>query len=260
MYTTSHLWDTIMESGKARYEMSLVIGETGRLILKSGDVLTFGGVSILVGQSTADAGYKDARIVSMNTSLTMFGSNHPSVGSCLAGQLSVTMLRPLGDIPRMALVRPYVRVTNGTQTSEWIPQGIFYIDTREYSQNDDGIHLMTLHCYDAMLKTEAIYPSVSHSWPMSDADVVNEIAATIGVRVDERTWDIITEGYQISAPLGYTMREVLGHIGAMYAGNWVMNYDGELLLIALNGIPPETNFLVNEGGFVITFGGDKILV
>ena len=56
------------------------------------------------------------------------------------------------------------------------------------------------------------------------------------------------------------MRETLSNIAAMYCGNWVCNYDGNLLLIAVNSIPKETNYLVDNYGFAITFGGDRILV
>ena len=56
------------------------------------------------------------------------------------------------------------------------------------------------------------------------------------------------------------MREVLSQIAAMYAGNWIMNYDGQLLLVAVNGIPPETNYLIDSQYDAITFGGDRILV
>lgn len=242
------------------FEVSVVIGETGRLITKAGEAITFGGVAILVGQGGADSGYQESQIMDLSIEQRVFSTEYPSVGACLSSELNVTMLRPAGEIPRMSLVRPYVRVTDGAQTSEWIPQGLFYIDTREYSQNDDGLNLMKLHCYDAMLMTEQDYPSTTHSWPTSDVNVINEIASTLGISVDNRTWDIVTGNYQISLPAGYSMREVLGNIGAMYAGNWICNYDGDLLLVGINSAPPETNYLVDNFGNAITFGGDRILV
>ena len=200
------------------------------------------------------------QIMSVSADYRMFSESQPAVGGCLAGELSVSLLAPSFTIPRMAFVEPFVRVTDGTQYSEWIPQGKFYIDTRETTNNDDDLPILSLHCYDAMLKTEADYPSTTHTWPYADTDVVQEIASTIGVGVDVRTWDLMTNGYEISLPAGYSMREVLSNIAGMYAGNWIMNYDGELLLVAVNGIPPETNYLVDNIGDAITFGGDRILV
>lgn len=233
MYTTSLLYRTIIAEPLHWFETQVVIA----------------------GNTCAQS-----EIMSVSADYRMFTESQPAVGGCLAGELSVELLNPAFTIPRMALVEPYVRVTDGTQYSEWIPQGVFWIDTREVTANDDGLDILTIHAYDSMLKTEADYPSTSHDWPMTDAEVVQKIADTIGVGVDERTWELLTNEYPIGLPAGYSMREVLSNIAGMYAGNWVMNYDGELLLVAVNGIPPETNYLVDNVGDAITFGGDRILV
>lgn len=254
MYDVSATWNTIMSDPEHWFEVSVVIGEDGRLITKQGDAITFGGVAILIGQTGADSGYQESQIMSLSIDQRVFATEYPSVGACISQELTVTMLRPAGAIPRMALVRPYVRVRNTTQVAEWIPQGLFYIDTREYSQNDTGLNIMKLHCYDAMLMTERDFPDGVGTWPMVDTDVVSLVANELGVSVDQRTWDVMTEGYNISTPAGYTMREVLGNIAAMYCGNWVMTYDGNLLLVSLNSIPKETNYLVDNFGNTITFG------
>lgn len=259
MYTVSSLWNTLLADRKHQFEISVVIGESGRLITRQGDRILFGGESILVAQGDAESGYRENSLISVSTSRSLF-TDHPSVGNCISSELSCSILRPFGTFPRMAVVRPYVRITNGVQTSEWIPQGVYFIDTRETSQNDDGITVMDIHAYDAMLMTERDFPEVSHLWPAEDSTVIFDIAEAIGVGVDDRTWDVVDRGYNISYPAGYSMREVLGNIAAMYAGNWIMTYDGQLLLVALNSIPDETNYLIDSQGFVITFGGDRILV
>lgn len=233
MYTTSLLYRTIIAEANHWFETQVVIAENT---------------------------CSQSEIMSVSADYRMFTENQPAVGGCLAGELSVSLLNPAFTVPRMALVEPYVRVTDGTQYSEWIPQGKFYIDTREVTNNDDDLPILSLHCYDAMLKTEADYPSTTHSWPYSDQNTIREIARTIGVGVDDRTWDLMTRNYQIPLPAGYSMREVLSNIAGMYAGNWIMSYDGDLLLVAINGIPSETNYLVDNIGDAITFGGDRILV
>ena len=198
--------------------------------------------------------YTQDKIFSMSVEQRMFTGSQPGVGGCLSGELKLRMLAPTATIPRMAEIIPYVCVTNGSQTSEWIPQGHYFIDTRETTKNDDNMPVIEFHAYDAMLKTEEAYPDTAGSFPKTDADVIDEVAATIGVGVDSRTYDLVTAGYMIGLPVGFSMREVLANIAAMYAGNWVMNYDGELLLIAVNGIPVETNYLVDAVGDAITFG------
>lgn len=260
MYNVSPLWLQIVSQPDHRFEHSVAIGEAGRLITKAGERITFGGDGILVSQGGAEGGYRSSQLISLRTTQTEFAQESPGVGACISAELELTMLRPAGEIPRMAIVRPYVRATDGESYSEWIPQGVFYIDTRSYTRNEDGLDLMTLHCFDAMLMTEQFYPTTDHAWPVVDTAVVQEIADALGVTVDPRTWEVMTDRVEIPLPASYTMREVLGYIGGIYIGNWVMTYDGQLLLIELDALPAETNYLVDTYGNVIVFGGDRILV
>ena len=193
-----------------------------------------------------------------------FSGNEPSVGGCISAEISLSMENPDITIPRMATIIPQVRVVEGTDVSEWIPQGRFYIDTRQTSKNSDNLEVLSLHGYDDMLKSEADYATTvqEQDWPCFDVDVVREIAYMLGLQnsvdsddgIDPRTFEVMTGGYRIGLPVGYSMREVLGNIAAMYAGNWVMNYDGQLLLVALGGIPPETSYLIDYNSNPITFG------
>lgn len=241
MYPTSSTWSTLIAQPGHYFETKVTINGTD---------------------------YEKDQLISISANYTMFADNSPKVGGCLAGELSVSIIHPQENIPRMAQVEPYVRVVAGNQTSEWIPQGKFWIDTRETTDNDDGLPVLSLHCYDAMLKSEADYPNSTHSWPYSDINVVKEIAYAMGVQssisstdgIDPRTIALMDKGYTLGLPIGYSMREVLSQIAAMYAGNWICNYDGQLLLVAVNGIPPETNYLIDSQYDAITFGGDRILV
>lgn len=217
--------------------------------------------------------YGENQLFSVEATYRVFGDEQPVVGGCLAAELTVTMLAPSSEIPRMAQVKPYVRVTNGTQTSEWLPQGTFYIDTRSVTHNDDGLDILSLHCYDAMLKAEADYPSTSISYPAKDYRIVQIIAYAMGLQsssaasdhsgIDSRTKALMNNGsgiYNIGLPVGYSMREVLANIAAMYAGNWILTYEGKLRLVTLTELPDETYYLMDEHYDSITFGGDRILV
>ena len=138
---------------------------------------------------------------------------------------------------------------------------MYYIDTRETSHNSNGLDILTIHGYDAMLKFEMNYPSDSaNNYPMLDTDMVQFLANSINISVDPRTWERMTEAYTFPLPVGYSSREVLGAIAASYGGNFIMSDEGQLLLIRLSDLPRETNFLVTESGDVIIFGDDKIIV
>lgn len=202
--------------------------------------------------------YDKSVLVEMETSSAMF-SGTPEIGKAVSGQISVKMLAPSVDIPTMAEMKPYVRAKTATQTSEWIQQGVFYIDTREMTKNEAGENVLSIHGFDAMLKAEQMYNGriVGDS---TDIQMVNEIAYQLGVTVDARTTAAMTSGYTIPFPSGYSYREILGYIAAMYVGCFIMSDVGELRLVSILELPPETNYLIDQVGDAITFGGDRILV
>ena len=194
---------------------------------------------------------------------SLFVGSKPSVGGCVSRQIDI-MIKPKGTIPRMAEIKLETRLVlkdfvtgEITSTSEWIPKGTFYIDTR---QTDKVSGALIIHGYDAMLKAEQMLltETTEDDWPKPMDEVVEEIAKRMGVKVDSRT--VVSHTLQAGYPLEYTMREVLGYIAAAHCGNWIITDAGELRLITLNCIPPETSYLVDEDGYAITFGGVRIIV
>lgn len=265
MQQTSVLYQELLsayQSGQPniKCETRLAIGETGVLITRRGESITFGGVSILVGATGGDGGYDESLLVSMEADFQVFSDESPNVGNCVSSEIDVEMVKPFGEIPQRARLAPYIRLTDGVRYSEWIQKGVFYIDTREKKEDGSSIEKIIIHGYDDMLKTEQDYPASTLAWPARDIDVVREIAAFIGVSIDPRTISIIKRGYTIQYPAGYSCRDVLGYIAAMYAGCFVMSDIGELRLITIYGIPKETRYLIDRNCAAITFGGVKILV
>lgn len=265
MQQTSALYQELFAGYQAgvqgiHFETSLAVGDAGVLITKKGESITFGGTSILIGTTGGDGGYDESILISMEIDFRVFSEESPAVGNCVSAEIDVEMDKPFGEIPRQARLVPYVRLTDGKRRSEWIQKGVFYIDTREDKKDGSSIEKIVIHGYDDMLKAEQDYPTSTLSWPAKDIDVVREIAAFIGVSIDARTLLIISHGYSIQYPAGYSCRDVLGYIAAMYAGCFVMSDIGELRLITIYGIPKETRYLVDKSGYAITFGGDKIIV
>ena len=258
MQETSSLYKRLLSDPGHWKEYTLVIGESGVLVDEFSNRITFGGTAILVATTGANSGFRESSIISMSTQKSIFSESNPTVGNCIAGQITVEMMKPKGEIPRRARLAPYVRLTNGIERSEWIPKGVFFIDHREYSGDEN--ERMTVYGYDHIILTEEEFPSSTHTWPRKDIDVVRDIASTIGTFVDSRTVQIMNKGYLINYPAGYSMRETLENIAAMYAGSFIMSDTGELLLVTMFGIPKETSYLIDNVGFAVTFGGDRILV
>ena len=204
--------------------------------------------------------FNESQLFSVSTNHQMF-STTPKVGMAVAGQIDIKMIYPTAGIPTMACIRPYVRACNATQQSEWLPQGVYYIDTRERTKNDTGLSLVSIHGYDAMLKAEQMFDGGSTiTGDSTDTTLVAFIAGKMGVSVDSRTYTLMNAAYTFPLPTGYTYREVLGYIASAYAGCFIMTEEGKLRLVAIYDIPPETNYLIDHAGNAITFGGDRILV
>lgn len=259
MQSTSTLYQEILASNYTT-ETRLAIGETGVLITKQGDGITFGGIRILTGATGADGGYDETQLISMRTAAKVFSENSPTVGSCVSAQIDIEMLKPSAEFPKQSRLVPYVRLTDGVRHSEWIQKGVFYIDTRKKKEDGSAIEKIVIQGFDDMLRTEQEYPSSNLRWPARDVDVVREIAEFIGVSVDSRTVAIIKHSYPVQYPAQYSCREVLGYIAAMYGGCFIMSDLGELRLVTLYGIPAETRYMIAATGQPITFGGVRILV
>ena len=203
--------------------------------------------------------YGETDLFAMYTTHEMF-HNSPTIGSAVAGEITVKMVYPQDvTIPAMAKLLPQVRACNATQQSEWISQGVYYIDTRERTVTEYGESVLELHGYDAMLKAEQMYNG-RITGDSTDIQMVNEIAYQMGVSVDSRTTALMTAAYTIPLPTGYSYREVLGYIASMYVGCFIITDEGKLRLVSITELPPETNYLIDQVGDAITFGGDRILV
>ena len=183
----------------------------------------------------------------------MFPEDSPSIGNCVAGTFTVTMLLASSAIPRMAEVKPYFRLTNGTTNSEWLPAGVYYIDTRKADEETDTVALV---CYDAILKLDGLggksYNEIvdrdEEEWPKSMSFVADEIADIIGVDIDSRTVIGSGDAYTVNYPNDYTMREVMGYIAAANGGNWSMTPEGKIRLVRLTGDNTTTVALAHNFG------------
>lgn len=223
------------------------------ILLKPYDVETKLDIYTADG-STLVGSYGEDVLISCSTFGNLFSS--PSVGNAMGREIDVQMLMPTETLPRMAMLKPFVRIRYGTDISEWIQKGVYFIDTRN-TDNQTGV--LTIHGYDAMLKTEQAYcPDGSGTWPRTMADVVSDICDSIGVTLDSRTSISGTYNCQLDTTL--SMRKYLSYIAVAHGGNWIMTDTGELRLIGLADVPYEAGYLITEDGSVILFGDTKILV
>lgn len=263
MQNTSALYKELLADSKHYFETKLTID------LENNEVATL---------------YED-EIKSINTSNNVFPNGNPQVGFAVSGELDVVIYKQRYTIPRAAKIRPYVRVCvdgvpsgtlagvaiagisivgvggNGDRKSEWLPKGVYYIDTRKVTVNGNGVDTITIHGYDDMLRFDTPYPSDSqHNYPLLDTTMVTFLAQSIGISVDSRTYEVMTAQYTFPLPVGYTAREVLGYIAGSYGGNFIMSEDGKLRLLKLRDIPKNESMLTAPDGDYLLFGNTRILL
>lgn len=171
-------------------------------------------------------------------------SDAMSVGNCISASLKFSVLTD-NEIAQASPVIIRACISVGSETSEWLDFGTFYIDKREANNG-----LISLQCYDSMLKASQRYvdptnPDDRIGWPKSMQTCVNEIAQRIGVEIDPRTVINTAEAYQVDYPTNYTMQQVLGYIGAVHGGNWIITPENKLRLVPLVSPPEETFDIVD---------------
>ena len=193
--------------------------------------------------------YTEQSIRSANIERPLF--NEFGIGNACQAELKI-VFRQKSVIPVMAPIKPYALVNGNLE-----PLGTFYLDER----SKDRTGIITVIAYDSMLKADKVWvPDQSLEFPMPMDDAVDVIAELMGITVDSRTQ--VSHTYTIDYPANdYTLRDVLKFIAVANGGNWTITRNDRLLLVPLVGsAPPETNYLIEENGFAITFGGDRILV
>lgn len=208
--------------------------------------------------------YGESAIIkgSLKTAVALFAGDTPAVGGAVAGEISVQLLGVLSSsVARMAELRPQVRLVGDSgEPSEWIAQGVYNVDKRSYNKQTG---VLTLHGYDKMLATEQWYTGSVGAGGVTDITIVNRVCTQVGITLDSETDSFFSASgkkYKVTKPRNYTCRELLQAIAGWYGGNWCMTPVGKLRLVLLNSLPKETNYLVDNGGNAITFGGDRILV
>ena len=173
-----------------------------------------------------------------------------SVGNCNAASLNLSILTDDEIIPGSTGVI-WGRLMDEENVSEWKEFGTFFIDQRETSFEG----LVTVECYDAMLKTNQDYIAegdITGTWPKTMKSVVEEVAYRIGVGIDPRTRIRTGSDYVVPYPSGKTMAQVLGYIGACHGGNWIITEENLLRLVPLVTAPDETFHIIDEDYHKIT--------
>ena len=153
-----------------------------------------------------------------------------SVGNAVSASCALSV-RTGDSLPRAAEVLLKMRLTDGETASEWLPVGTFYISRRSV---DPVTGIISLECYDALLKANALWEPEEGDLPMTMADAAEALAGLLGVELDERN-DIATGAAYVIDSLaeGETIRDTLARIAVANGGNWIITPANKLRLVPL---------------------------
>lgn len=212
--------------------------------------------------------YYSNKIISLESSCDIFNGGSPLVGQCVSAQMKASLYLPTNSIPRKSKCELFVRLVKGNQVSEWLPQGTYFINKRKTNKNTG---VLTIETYDSMIKGDkTMYTSSGQQedWPKKDIDILSEIASDfLEVELDPSVESIVVNEYEVQYPgygdEGYTVKQILGYIGAMYGGNWIITDNNKLKLLLLKDFPhkaPSDLILVDSDEKILIDLNEKILM
>lgn len=155
-----------------------------------------------------------------------------SVGNAISASAELTIATDQ-DIKKSAMIQLYeyvVQTVDGILKGvASVPIGTFFIASRA---KDPVTGMMSLTCYDAMMRTNQPFEASNASESMVSA--VTRIAKAIGVETDAR--NVIDSTLTIALPTDgstMTMQEVLCQVAGVHAGNFIITKDNKLRLVPI---------------------------
>lgn len=163
-----------------------------------------------------------------------------SIGNAVSASLSYQVWAD--SITAGQKIERFVRLENGSQASEWLPAGVFFVNTADV---EDG--LWNVEAVDAIRKANVPWsPSQDLEFPMPMDKVMELTAAIVGVEIDPRSEFEAT--YHLDYPTeGYTIRNLWQYVAAAHGGNIIITPAGKLRLVRMYGDRDLTN--VVEGDY-----------
>lgn len=239
MLSRSSSYNTIVNSGHYKSEFSIVAD-----IDNNDGFITIGGTTL-----TASNGLEGVDI-----DWGLF-SDAAAIGCAQARQITVKLRLASGAAVRnttggIGLFGRVTNTVNGT-SSNWLHMGTFFISRRKKNGN-----IMELTCYDPILKAQGDFFANGAdigTWPRTMKTVAAEIATRIGCTLSIPS---SLPDYQMAAPVGLTMRDVLSSMAAAWGGNWTCRGKGEVTSGPALGLQPILT-LVPLTAFGDGFGTDK---
>jgi hypothetical protein len=145
-----------------------------------------------------------------------------TIGAAVPTRLDLT-IKTEDIFPSNAEIRPYIKLYGDGASSEWMPFGVFYIDSRKYI-ND----VWEFVAYDKLMLANQPWET-SLMLPNTMNNVMDEICTILDI---ELVPGLLIHSYDVPLTTQeFTIRQVIGYIAACHAANAKINKDGKLAFI-----------------------------
>lgn len=231
MLTKSSNYNTIWNNPSHRAEVMLIVGEV------DGTRTTYG---------------MDC-IQSLSTNFSLFGNEY-SIGNINVGFFRATLygVSPTA-IPMLSRVEVWIRMTDGTNYTNWLPKGVFYTMRPFY---DPEVDWLQIEGYDLLYKGEAIPYEIGTTIDWWTSETLRSVAERMSTFLDiplEDSTQVGTDVYP-APPFGYSIREILGDIATVSGGNWMLTYVNSGTETSPVASPKLRLVKVNATGVVADYG------
>lgn len=152
-----------------------------------------------------------------------------TIGKAVSASLQMSILTE-DTIPQSAQVVIYKRLTDGITYSEWLPCGTFFIAKRAV---DRVTGLISLQCYDSMLKANAPFLDASYiDATVNGQQIITAVIQALGVQIEDATAaDIATLSMTYTNIV--TIQQVLEWAAEVLGGIFFITPDNMLRLAKL---------------------------
>ena len=157
-------------------------------------------------------------VVEWNIVETITESESYTIGNAIPTKFELKIYTQ-SIFPTNAEMKPYIRLID----TEWIPLGVFYVDSRKESEGG----IWEFVCYDKLMQANQPWETELYL-PASMSQVVQEICDVLEIQLAPDT------SLMFEVPLmthEFTMRQVIGYIAACHGANAKINRNGELAFI-----------------------------
>lgn len=154
------------------------------------------------------------------------------LGAVISSTLTFSIVTPDVILVDKAIV-PYVKLNGASGWTEWVPLGVFWIDSKKLKSNNVCI----LTCFDRLIETQKVYvPTVT--FPALTGDILTDMCTQIGVGIHvDTTAMIAANNYSIDSapPIDMSLRDMLSNLSVMYGCCVRIDKQGKLCFIPFSG-------------------------